>query len=193
MGKLKATMTTWTAFEPPPEAATGSDFTTQQADKYLEAPDSIYAHITFNGSLRTAPLEHYIVLAVQRYLPEHTRGQIFRRAPEVSPPILRSDQENRILVFPSAFTPPHHGHTGLLWHTYLSLNDKIIAAMILPMKSSSVFKKRPIKGANEDDDRKFALNSNQRRQLWQDKVLSRFVWMWPADKPDGVPTFLKCI
>lgn len=129
----------------------------------------------------------------QRYLLKRPQGRIFRHAPNVTAPTLRSNQENRVLVFPGAFNLPHLGHARLLWHTYLSLDDKTIAVMILPMSRSSVSKKKLTKAANCKDKRSFTLGPYQRRQLWQDDVLGRFVWVWPGDECDRSSEFLRYI
>lgn len=94
---------------------------------------------------------------------------------------------------PGAFNPPHLGHTGLLWHIYLSLSPATIAAMVLPMKRSSVSKKKLTKATNRKDRRTFIMSPHQRRLLWQDEVLGGFVWVWPEDRCDRSSEFLRCV
>lgn len=165
----------------------------QPALPQLEALRSTTPHITFDGLVKTAPLEHYIAFASRECLKRPSPTRIFRHAAGVSPPTLRSDQENRVLIFPGAFNLPHLGHTGLLWHIYLSLSPATIAAIILPMRQSSVSKKKLTKAVNLKDKRTFMLSPHQRRQLWQDEALGRFVWVWPEDCCDRSSEFLRCV
>lgn len=186
-------MVTWTTFDTAADAATATTVSQQQALTQLELRKDKPAHINFDGSVKIAPLAHYITTASKQCLLRPASDQIFRHAPNVTLPTLRDNQENRVLVFPGAFNPPHLGHTGLLWHVYLSLSSSTIAAIILPMKSSSVTKKKLTKASNRKDRRTFALSSHQRRQLWQDEVLGRFVWVWPEDHCDQSSQFLRCV
>jgi hypothetical protein len=119
-------MTTLTFFGPIQDTAAHTSLARQPADPQLEVSETIPPHITSKGSVRTAPLEHYITLASRDCLQRPTPTAIFRHATEVPPPILRSDQDNRVLIFPGAFNPSHLGHATLLWHIYLSLfrNDR---------------------------------------------------------------------
>ena len=174
------------------EATSSVSTTAEEAAPYGLTEDT---HTRPEGSIKTANLEDYILLAERICLPRYPRQQIFRRAPHVQSPTLRSDRENRVLVFPGSFNPPHLGHAALLWHTYLCLDDKTIAAMILPMRtaSASASKKKLTKAANPRDGRAFKLSSHQRAQLWQDEVLSRFIWVWPADGCEGSSAFLRCM
>ena len=150
------------------------------------------SHITLDGSTKVAHLEYYILLAEQVYFKNRTPKprKIFRPNPNGQTPTLRSDRENRILVYPGSFNPPHLGQTGLLWHTYLSLDDKTIAAMILPMSTASVSRKKLTGNEMGLDDRMFKLSSIQRGQLWRDNILSRFTWVWPEDHCGGYTTFM---
>lgn len=186
-------MTTLTFFGPIQNTAAHTSLARQPADPQLEVSETIPPHITSKGSVRTAPLEHYITLASRDCLQRPTPTAIFRHATEVPPPILRSDQDNRVLIFPGAFNPSHLGHATLLWHIYLSLSSAMIAAIILPMKRTSVSKKKLTQAANRKDRRNFVLIPHQRRQLWQDEVLGRFVWVWPEDRCDRPSEFLRYV
>jgi hypothetical protein len=69
----------------------------------------------------------------------------------------------------------------------------MIAAIILPMKRTSVSRKKLTQAANRKDRRNFVLSPHQRRQLWQDEVLGRFVWVWPEDRCDRPSEFLRYV
>jgi hypothetical protein len=123
-----------------------------------------------------ANLSDYI-LAAEATLPDHTpRRTVFRS----SSPRLRSDSENRILIYPGSFNPPHYGHLALLCHAFLCTDDHTIAAMFLPMPTSAL----AMKSKTREDGRTFTLSLHQRRQLLQDEVLGRFTWVFPGHADD---------
>lgn len=146
-------------------------------------------HITLDGATRLAPLEHYIVLAEQASLgseaPSRPQNRVFERANGVQGPVLRSDHENRILIYPGSFNPPHQGHASLLWHAYLATDAHTIAVLILNMDTSSLGEKT----ATEEDGKEFLLTVQQRSQLWRDSLLDRFTWSYPSEDPDNILHF----
>jgi hypothetical protein len=95
--------------------------------------------------------------------------------------MLRSDCENRVLIFPGCFNPPHLGHIALLWHAYLYADSKTIAAMFVLLPDGSIASKRH----TEVDGKSFKLSVHQRTQLLQDDVLGRFTWVFPDEADDA--------
>jgi hypothetical protein len=132
--------------------------------------------------IKFAPLLTYILRAeaLEIINPPKRLQPLFKPAPHVSPPTLRSDRENRILVYPGCFNPPHHGHTALLWHTFLCCDSHTIAALIVPIDDFCVASKASTSGSG----RSFRLTHYQRSQLWKDNVLNRFTWTYPGDLHD---------
>lgn len=146
------------------------------------------SHITIEDSVRTTPLDYYIKLAgppgtVQPNEP------IFRTSPGSSVPTLRSNRQNRVLLFPGSFNPPHLGHAALLWHTYLCTDDKTIAAIVFPLDAEAL----SCKDGTEVNGKKFMLSKYQRVQLWQDTALRHFTWIYPAEDLDEHENFLASI
>ena len=155
-------------------SATSLNKTVADQDAFLhtvQPPSSPAPIVTY------ADLEHYVLEAERLVLRNISqRRTLFRRVPNVAPPTLRSDCENRILVFPGSFNPPHLGHLALLWHAFLCTDDKTIAAMFLPMGEESLAEKSNV----EDRGRSFKLSLHQRTQLLQDEVFGRFTWVFPT-------------
>jgi hypothetical protein len=89
--------------------------------------------------VKQASLSTYILLAEASTLPSSSprTRPIFNTAFGISTPILKTDRENRIILYPGCFNPLHLGHKALLWHTYLSTDSHTIAAMILPVDDVS--------------------------------------------------------
>lgn len=58
------------------------------------------------------------------------------------------------------------------------MDDKTIAAIILPISMGSLSRKQ----MTSYNGREFKLTLHQRTQLWQDPVLSRFVWVFPSEE-----------
>jgi hypothetical protein len=132
--------------------------------------------------VKQAPLSDYILRAeaLEVVNPPTRRDPLFKPAPNVSPPTLRSDRKNRILVYPGCFNPLHHGHIALLWRTFLCTDDHTIATLIVPMDDANVARK----AATEGSGKSFILTHYQRSQLWQDPILNRFAWVYPGDLHD---------
>lgn len=131
-----------------------------------------------------ASLEDYIIRAERAVFaqPPQRHRPIFRRAPNVPVLMLRNDCENRVLVFPGSFNPPHLDYISLLWHAMLCTDSKTIAAMFLLMPDKSVAKK----ACTEVDGKPFKLSVHQRTQLLQDDVLGRFTWVYPGTRPEEI-------
>jgi hypothetical protein len=132
--------------------------------------------------VKQAPLSDYILRAeaLEVVDPPTRLYPLFKPILNVSPPTLRSDGENRILVYPGCFNPPHHGYVSLLWHPFLCTDDHTIATLIVPMPDDSVARK----AATEGSGKSFILTHYQRSQLWQDPFLNRFTWVYPGDLDD---------
>jgi hypothetical protein len=125
------------------------------------------------SAVKYASLSSYIarVGALLDPLPAPRTRPIFRTGPNITTPTLRSDRENRILLYPGCFNPPHHDHTALLWHIFLCTHTSTIAAMIFPVDEVDGKRFTNING------RTFELSRYQRSQLWQDEILGRFSWV----------------
>jgi len=144
-------------------------------------PDLVELPWSSATSVTQAHLEHYVLEAEKTVLGHIPRRRpLFRRVPDIAPPTLSSDCENRILVYPGSFNPPHLGHLALMWHAFLCTDDKTIAVMFLPMGEGSLAKKSNV----EDEGRSFKLSLHQRTQLLQDDVLGRFTWVFPTTPYD---------
>lgn len=134
---------------------------------------------TTTAQIKYASLEEYIIQTENLefegcFLP---RERVFRSEPHFRSPTLRSDRENRILLYPGYFNPPHHGHCALLWHTFLCTDDHTVALVVV-LKSDAYLGS---KAQTEVGDWSFKLNSYQRAQLWHDPILSRFMWVQSED------------
>ena len=135
------------------------------------------SHITIEGSLKTAPLAYYISKLAGEFDHKQLYEPVFRSSPGLLVPTLRNDRENRVLLYPGCFNPPHLGHAALLWHAYLCTDDKTIAAIILPVDTDGL----SCKDATEVDGKEFVLSKHKRTQLWEDKALRNFTWIWTAE------------
>jgi hypothetical protein len=103
------------------------EVTTEQLDVETALDGAAPAHqtirvqpqTTLDGAVKVAPLAHYILLAEQVCFKSAApaRRKVFCDNPHGQAPTLRDDGENRIMIYPGCFNPPHVGHTGLLWHT----------------------------------------------------------------------------
>lgn len=59
-----------------------------------------------------------------------------------SPPRLRSDRMNRIIVYAGCFNPPHVGHQALLTYVFNHCKDiNVVAAVIIPADDDAVKEK----------------------------------------------------
>ncbi|EDU43723.1 hypothetical protein PtrSN002B_004878 [Pyrenophora tritici-repentis] len=142
------------------------------------------------SDVKTAPLETYILSTeakISHLLPTRTTP-VFRSFPDSESPTLRSDRENKIIIYCGAFNPPHAGHAALLSHTYFSTDASTIAALILPVRTLSG--KSYLSNA---DGRNFRLTYSQRSELWQDDLLSRFSWIFPGGGHRNMSSFIDLL
>jgi hypothetical protein len=87
---------------------------------------------------------------------------------------LKKALNNRVIIFVGCFNPPHRGHLEYLCHAFLRTDDITIAAMIVPTDTVGA------KDNSEVNRSYLTLSKEQRTQLWEDKVLKRFAWVWPG-------------
>ena len=113
--------------------------------------------------------------------------RIFTRSPG---PVLQRGRENRIIIYPGCFNPPHTGHAALLWHTYLNTDANTIAAMIFALSDDCLDSKDHV---TDNKGKAFMLSHYQRRELWKDDVLGRFAWVFPEDDDDRLDLFMATV
>ena len=178
----------------PADKVTTEQFHTKTALEGVEPahqPIRARPHIIFDGAAKVAPLAHYILLAEQACFRSAApaRRKVFCDNPHGRAPTLRDDGENRIMIYPGCFNPPHLGHTGLLWHTYLCVDKKTIAAITALLFTGS-FARKEMTSCN---GRQFMLTHHQRTQLLQDPVLSQYVWVYPREEWELVEQFYQTL
>ncbi|KAI4918970.1 hypothetical protein J4E85_009760 [Alternaria conjuncta] len=113
--------------------------------------------------------------------------RIFTRSPG---PELQRGRENRIVIYPGCFNPPHAGHAALLWHTYLNTDANTIAVMIFALSDDCLDFKDHV---TDNKGKAFILSHYQRRELWKDEVLGRFAWVFPEDDDDRLDMFMATV
>jgi len=113
--------------------------------------------------------------------------RIFTRSPG---PELQRGRENRIVIYPGCFNPPHAGHAALLWHTYLNTDANTIAVMIFALSDDCLDSKDHV---TDNKGKAFILSHYQRRELWKDEVLGRFAWVFPEDDDDRLDMFMATV
>ncbi|KAI4913943.1 hypothetical protein J4E90_005663 [Alternaria incomplexa] len=114
-------------------------------------------------------------------------SRIFTRSPG---PELQRDRDNRIIIYPGSFNPPHVGHIALLWHAYLNMDANTIAVMIFALGDDLLASKDHV---TNNKGKTFILSHYQRRQLWKDDVLGRFAWAFPSHDDDKLDLFMATI
>lgn len=124
---------------------------------------------------KTADLEYYVKRAGWS-----DGDSVFDQADTKYRPQLRSDRQNRVLLYPGSFNPPHIGHLALVKHVFENCRDiNVIAAFIVPLDDHRVERKCSKLGQS------LVLTKNQRVQLWRGyttspwyTVYGRREWEW---------------
>ncbi|KAH6882567.1 hypothetical protein BKA58DRAFT_21586 [Alternaria rosae] len=167
----------------------------RRSHDYLQPPfadaatqDKSSLDVTSSDGVHTRYLEDYIRHAYEdiQGFPELS-SRIFSRSPG---PDIQCDRDNRIIIYPGCFNPPHVGHAALLWHAYLNMDANTIAVMIFALRDDSLDSKDHI---TDDKGKAFILSHYQRRQLWKDDVLGRFAWVFPAHDTNKLDIFMATI
>jgi hypothetical protein len=126
----------------------------------------------------TPLLEHYIRRAEKLCFGEVISGSpIFSTSWQgYNLPVLQKGTWNRILVFAGCFSPPHLGHLELLAHIFLRTDKCAIAAMLVPCFDATGGKDAAMVKGQE-----LSLSKDQRSVLLQDKLMTRFSWIYRRD------------
>lgn len=121
-----------------------------------------------------APLSSYIESCYYRDLRYATiRNNIFDHGITHNPPRLLKGQKNRILLYPGAFNPPHHGHMELLTNSFTFSQDiNVIAAIIIPLDDAYVQQKSTLAGDG------LAFTLAERCRLWRGHVPHDWFWVY---------------
>jgi hypothetical protein len=172
----------------PAESSTWSHDNSQLSDADTVTQDDASITTTSSDGAKPKYLEDYIRRAYTAIpgFPEPS-SRIFTRSPG---PELQHGRENRIILYPGCFNPPHAGHAVLLWHTYLNTDANTIAVMIFALRDGILDCKDHVA---DDKGNKFILSHYQRRQLWQDDVLGRFAWVIPVDCGKELRVFIATV
>ncbi|KAG8526364.1 uncharacterized protein KY384_000357 [Bacidia gigantensis] len=138
---------------------------------HLDDDDS--AELENKGRPKSAKLETYISNIHYRHSTDINR-QIFSHGTTQSPPILRSDRCNRIILFCGSFNPPHIGHQQLLTHTFWNSGAdlNIIAAIIFPLDDERL----EDKFKRKKDTKIFP--KAERVRLWNENNPSHWFWVY---------------
>jgi hypothetical protein len=172
----------------PAESSTWSHDNSQLSDADTVTQDDASITTTSSDGAKPKYLEDYIRRAYTAIpgFPEPS-SRIFTRSPG---PELQHGRENRIILYPGCFNPPHAGHAALLWHTYLNTDANTIAVMIFALRDGILDCKDHVADGN---GKKFILSHYQRRQLWQDDVLGRFAWVVPVNCGKELRVFIATV
>ncbi|KAG8677465.1 hypothetical protein FPOAC2_03629 [Fusarium poae] len=118
---------------------------------------------------------------VERLIPVNERpskpsDRPFNNGTARSPPLLRPQGVNHILLYPGSFNPPHQGHLNLLKHVFENAGADLnmVAAIIVPTSDKGVQMKM------KRHDNAIAIPKDKRIKLWRGQGIP-VDWAWVYD------------